>query len=202
FHRTAAKPEATDIIPSDLVPAYIDVSGRWDSNVEKVYQITQNLNNFSWIVENSDETATGTINGKEVSATWKIGGVPGSGKASITQVGATLRAIRIEWDNGCIFYRTAAKPQVTQIDISGRWESNVGKVYQITQNLNNFSWIVENSDETASGTIKDKEVSATWKIGGFPGSGKARITQVDATGRAIRIEWDNGCIFHRAAAKP
>ncbi|MHC4458619.1 MAG: hypothetical protein ACYS0I_16335, partial [Planctomycetota bacterium] len=50
--------------------------------------------------------------------------------------------------------------------ISGRWDSTVGKVYHIKQDGNKFSWTVENSIETASGTITGKEVSATWKIKG------------------------------------
>jgi hypothetical protein len=88
------------------------------------------------------------------------------------------------------------------IGISGRWESSVGKVYHIVQDGNTFAWTVENSNETATGTIKGDELTATWNINGLIGSGEARIVEFGPEGVPLRLKWSNGVVFYRAAEGP
>lgn len=357
----------------------IDISGKWNSNVGKVYHIIQHDKQFRWVVENQNETAEGTINGNTINATWQINGVPGSGSANITQVDVAGRAIRMEAASGVVLYREAIaiapdtdKMQIGQvkgslapaatpihlpnpsqgqakagdknikldpgldgtfisgmpkqdqiiafrtikqagqkitfevdyyltpvhgkilyvggwlydnnnafggynasvlpntgygkvrfflnldtsirtstdveffiwepqkkpcakqrftlghkwnpasqlvpnsrtlrplrgrivpavIDISGKWLSSIGKVYHFKQNGNKFTWTVENSNETAQGTIKGKTVDVTWQINGVPGSATIKVTQVDSENRATRIEAATGIYLYRAANTP
>ena len=83
-------------------------------------------------------------------------------------------------------------------NVAGQWQSNIGLVYEITQNGNQFNWTVANINQRAQGTIDEKTVSATWfDKGNYSGSGKGIIKETDSTGKATRIEWDNGVIFRR-----
>jgi len=51
--------------------------------------------------------------------------------------------------------------------------------------------------QKGSGYISGKDILTQWEGKSGPGSAKGRITQVDAGGGAVRIEWDNGVVFSR-----
>ena len=86
--------------------------------------------------------------------------------------------------------------QSSPVNISGKWNSSLGWLYDITQNGSEFSWTVthQNITEQASGSISGMSVQATWSDPNGSGSGSGVIV-ADSTGKAIRIEWDNGVIF-------
>ena len=83
------------------------------------------------------------------------------------------------------------------IDMSGQWRSSVGLIYSITQQQNYFQWTVMNSNETGSGTVNGYDVSGSWQGPLGSGSSQGRIVEVDAGGKAARINWENGVKFYR-----
>jgi hypothetical protein len=85
-----------------------------------------------------------------------------------------------------------------EVDIAGTWNSNIGAIYEITQDGLAFQWYTNNLgwDENATGTITGSTVSASWS--GKHGSGTATGTVVSGReGIANRIEWTNGVVFSR-----
>ena len=86
------------------------------------------------------------------------------------------------------------------LDISGKWNSNIGLVYEFTQNGVQFTWFVALNNQKGGGTLSGHNLSASWSDAGGSGSAEGRITAVDENGRAVRIEWDNGVVFERAGA--
>jgi hypothetical protein len=95
---------------------------------------------------------------------------------------------------------TWGKSLATQetLDISGKWNSNIELVYEFTQNGYQFTWFVALNNQKGAGTLSGHSLSASWSDAGGSGSAEGRITAVDANGRAVRIEWDNGVVFERA----
>jgi hypothetical protein len=88
----------------------------------------------------------------------------------------------------------AARPRTP--DISGTWKSSIGLVYEITQTDNAFSWHVASINQRAEGTIDGNSVKASWRglLRRDSATGKVIL---DASGRAVRIEWSNGVVFRR-----
>jgi len=86
------------------------------------------------------------------------------------------------------------------LDISGKWTSNIGLVYEFTQNGDQFTWFVELNNQEGEGTLNGRSLSASWSEEGGRGSANGKITDVDEDGRAVRIEWDNEVVFERIGA--
>ena len=203
----AQKPQKIQALP--LQPRAVDVSGTWKGPSGVTYQITQNDVQFTWVVAATGEKGNGTLNGMVIAAKWSSLLSSGSAKGEITQVDAGGAALRIEWDNGVAFFRqgaaTAQKPQQIQalplqpraVDVSGTWKGPSGVTYQITQNDVQFTWVVAATGEKGAGTLNGMAIGAKWSSLLSSGSGNGKIIAVDANGRAIRIEWDNGVVFLR-----
>ncbi len=85
----------------------------------------------------------------------------------------------------------------TQVRLDGRWSSSIRVEYDISQTGERFAWTAPQLSEQGAGTLSGEEVSARWRGSGGAGSAKGRVTEVDATGQATRIEWDNGVVFFR-----
>jgi hypothetical protein len=168
----------------------LDVSGKWKSSAGLSYEIMQYGDEFIWEIGLIDAPGAGIIQGKNLAVSWS-GPRPGSATGIVTRVDANGRAIRIVWDNRVTFEREGIP-----IDISGRWKSTLGPVYQITQKGDKFSWEVENIYAPGTGAINGRRVKASW-LGPSPGLGNGRLTEVDAAGRATRIAWDSGVIFEK-----
>jgi hypothetical protein len=83
------------------------------------------------------------------------------------------------------------------VKLQGTWKSSIGQVYEVRQRGEQFGWSVANSDEKGRGTCQGMAVSASWSGSAGTGSAKGNVTSVDASGKAARIEWDNGVIFFR-----
>jgi hypothetical protein len=106
-------------------------------------------------------------------------------------------------------YKTPQQPtvQVQQLKISpisagapnltGKWQSSIGAVYEITQADNQFTWFVASAKQKGQGTIQGKNIEASWSDAGGKGSATGTITKTDAQGRAIEIRWNNGVVFFR-----
>ncbi len=88
-----------------LQPSYPDISGRWQSNIRMVYEITQKGDQFTWRKVGTEEVGKGTIRGKAVMASWSGGLIPGSAVGEIVEVDANGVAQRITWKNGVVFFR-------------------------------------------------------------------------------------------------
>ncbi|MGE0423381.1 MAG: hypothetical protein AB7O88_14030 [Reyranellaceae bacterium] len=89
--------------PGLVTPAAI--GGTWTA-MNTVYTIAQKGNTFTWTNPGlGGESATGTIDGANVKASWKggrFGDGSGAGKVVTDPAG---RAVRIEWSNGVVFVR-------------------------------------------------------------------------------------------------
>ncbi len=90
-----------------------------------------------------------------------------------------------------------ASPQSPAASIGGAWKSSIGLAYEIRQRGEQFGWSVANSDEKGRGTCQGKAISATWSGSAGSGSAKGNIVGMDNSGKATRIEWDNGAVFFR-----
>jgi hypothetical protein len=90
----------------------------------------------------------------------------------------------------------AAAPSTPTPDISGTWKSSIGLVYEITQAGSTFSWYVASLNQKAEGTIDGNSVKASWRGLLRRDSATGKII-LDASGRAVRIEWSNKVIFFR-----
>jgi len=82
-------------------------------------------------------------------------------------------------------------------NVSGQWKSNIGVVYDMTQNGDNFEWTVKTKNETGKGFIKGSNISASWKSPFGSGASNGKITTVDSAGKATKIQWYNGVRFYR-----
>jgi hypothetical protein len=90
----------------------------------------------------------------------------------------------------------AAGARTRTPDISGTWQSSIGLVYEITQTGDAFTWRVASINQRAEGTIEGNAVKASWRglLRRDSATGKVIL---DASGRAVRIEWSNGVVFRR-----
>jgi hypothetical protein len=87
---------------------------------------------------------------------------------------------------------------VSAIDISGQWNSNIGVVYEIQQNGNQFTWSAAGLNQSGTGTISASAVT-------FIGPGwtiKGTIAEKDSSGNPTRIEGENGVILVRIGGAP
>ena len=196
----------------------IDLSGNWTSNIGLVYQISQNGNKLSYQDPMMHKPVNGTVEGKTVSVSWMEGNAVKNLKGSITSVDGDGKAKSIYWTNGVIFnqlsttstqppkaematgYVVAPGPKAQegqQIDIAGKWISNIGLVYQISQNGNKLSYQDPLMHKPVNGTVDGKTVIVSWMEGNAAKNLKGTITSVGNDGKAKRIEWENSVFFHR-----
>lgn len=96
----------------------VSIDGQWRSNINLVYNIKQNGNQFTWTVVGLNQNGQGSVNGLSIQATWTAGRGTGSAVGKIV-VDAHGRAYRIEWSNGVVCTRqlppieAAGQPAVT-----------------------------------------------------------------------------------------
>ena len=84
--------------------ATADISGAWRGYNNYAYTVQQNGGSITWSVGELQETATGTIEGNRVTATWRNPRWTNSGSGTVER-DAGGRAVRIRWDNGVVFTR-------------------------------------------------------------------------------------------------
>ncbi|MCU0237489.1 MAG: hypothetical protein MUC72_10440 [Acidobacteria bacterium] len=101
----------------------------------------------------------------------------------------------------------AAKPVAMQIQqaavipagpsLAGDWKGFQGMTFTFTQNGSQFAWSVKATGEKAQGSINGDMLLVAWTNAQGSGTAKGKITAKDASGRATRIDWDNGVVFSR-----
>jgi photosystem II stability/assembly factor-like uncharacterized protein len=186
-----------------------DISGRWNSSVNLVYEITQTGDSFTWRVASTGQTGSGTVRGDQVTAEWQTGRVrnTATGKIIFEPDG---KAVRIEWSNGVIMTRDTgesrmriiAEPRFDRLqqqapDISGRWNSNINVVYEITQEGKSFSWLDTRSNLRGSGNIEGDNLTTIWSDQQGRHSATGRISKRDSSGRPTELSWSNGVVMFR-----
>ncbi len=193
----------------------VDLNGKWDSTIGLVYSIKQAGREFTWNVEGRDEIGKGQIIRNSLRASWKDANgrtVTASGRLERNEKGDV---VRIRWSNGVEFTKrqvAEAEPKVPVkigvlglADLNGKWDSNVGLVYDIRQQDKEFSWNVESTGEKGAGTISGDALRASWKdANGRTVTASARLER-NEQGDVIRIRWSNGVEFTKrqvAEAEP
>ena len=97
------------------------------------------------------------------------------------------------------FMATNQVTHAADFDISGEWNSSIGVTYQIKQSDSAFGWWAKSLSQTAEGSVHGQKVMANWSnASGRVLNASGLITQVDKSGTAQRIDWDNGVTFVRA----
>ena len=212
----------TGYLASLLAKKYPNLSGTWNSNVGLVYKISQNGNKISYEDPMMHKPVNGTVEGKTVTVSWMEGNALKELKGTITSVGNSNMAKQINWVNGAIFNRLATPPSMTATpklpqqsdkamatgyvlgkvvkqypELFGTWNSNIGLVYQISQNGNKISYQDPMMHKPVSGTIDGKTVTVSWTEGNAVKNLKGTITLVGGDGKAKRIEWENSVVFNR-----
>jgi hypothetical protein len=188
----------------------VSLTGKWNSNDGEAYEIQQSGNQFTWSAPSLDQSGPGTISGNAIT----ISGPGWTVKGTITEADASGNATKIECENGVLLYRTPGMPGVQPApappavpqsspqqsaipDISGKWKNNLGVVYEIKQDGEQFVWKVLLGLETAAGKITGTTVSATWTGAVGSGSSKGQLLFDGSTGKVAAIKWDNGTTFNR-----
>ncbi len=90
-----------------------------------------------------------------------------------------------------------ASPQSTA-DLSGKWNSNIGAVYEIQQSGNQFTWSAPSLNQSGTGTISGNSITLSgpgWTI-------KGSVTETDASGKPTKIVGENGVILFRTTGAP
>jgi len=188
----------------------ISVSGQWNSNIGAVYEIQQGGDQFTWSAPGLSQSGTGTISENAIT----INGPGWTVKGMITKADASGNALEIVAENGVTLFRTSETvgtqlapapqaspqpfPQQTAIpDISGKWKNDLGIVYEIKQDGEQFVWKVLKGLESGVGKIAGTAVSATWTGALGSGSVKGQLLFDGSTGKVTSIKWDNGVTFSR-----
>ncbi len=89
------------------------------------------------------------------------------------------------------------EPVFNMVDISGEWQSNIGRIYIIRQEGNSFSWQVRGKEEEGHGQIFGRNIKAWWRGELGEGNSEGEIKEITPEGRALLIHWKNGVIFNR-----
>ncbi|MCU0592944.1 MAG: hypothetical protein MUC57_15905 [Desulfobacterales bacterium] len=175
----------------------VSLAGTWQSNVGAEYVFSQSGAAFTWTAASLGQQGSGTIAGMKVTTQMAGGGVFNGQVIEVDPAGA---ARRIDWENGVIIFRQGAAipPAAPAVaDLAGDWQGFMNMTFSFTQNGSQFAWFVQATGEKAQGTIAGDVLTVTWTNPLGSGSAKGKIAAKDASGRATRIEWDNGVVFSR-----
>ena len=91
---------------------------------------------------------------------------------------------------------TGAVAQVP--DLAGVWRGSngTGSIYTFSQEGNAVRWTRNDVDEIGTATVNGTTISASYESSAGTGASSGTIS-VDASGRAVKIEWSNGDIYLR-----
>jgi hypothetical protein len=207
FERMAVAP-APGPGPSPTPPPAppVSIAGKWKSNIGLLFEVNQTNGQFTWSLPALKQEATGNITGYDLSVSWTDAMGSGQATGKVVVMSASGEAQRIEWSNGIIFDRPSdsglqptpvPSPQATP-QVAGKWKGNTGLTYLFKQNGDQFTWkVMGGLVQKASGKITGMDISASWEGVLGTGSATGKITTVDPSGKATRIEWSNGIVFHR-----
>ncbi len=200
-----------------------DISGFWRSSIGQTYVIEVQGSRFTWHVEKLGQTATGTIDGSRLTATWQAGRQRQSVTGKVAGVDGAGRAVRIEWSNKIVFFRDQGgepeeqaerrpparegrEPAAQELqerragafpDISGDWFSNRGHQLSVHQTGGDFRIVSKTSGAASPGRVAGDPPG--WVLSavleGQPVEGY--LIETDPRGRVNIIEWSNGTLFGR-----
>jgi hypothetical protein len=196
-----------------------DISGQWNSNIGANYeflQVQKDKKKFTWTAPGLNQSGDGTTSEHGI-----IMNGPGwTVKGKITEADTSGYATRIVGDNGVILFRTDLKAGASSVPgtpppeganiISGKWNSNLGTVFEVHiyepwQSGNQFAWLATGQTQqgahlTGAGTISESTVTLDSDDTGW--TFKGTITELDSTGKATRIVGEKGLILFRLASIP
>lgn len=182
-----------------------NVREMWFSNIGLTFDFTQltlKENKFSWTVRERPMSGEGNVAGTWITAKWSDFGEPFNSNG-IVKVDSKGRATKIILNNGLVLSREPLQfdPKVIVIvpDVREVWESNVGLVFDFTQESNNgntFTWTVRQRSMPGVGTINGNQAQISWDDFGqrFDTTG---VIDIDSNGRATQITLNNGVILKR-----
>jgi len=192
-----------------------DISGIWKSNIGHIYIIEVSGSRFTWNAETMKQKASGTIDGRRLTASWQVGRRSQSATGKIVEVNEQGRALRIEWSNKVVFFRdgdrelgeyTEQPPSAGEDlnlragglpDISGDWFSNRGHRLSVYQNGPEFRIIYKASGAASLGRFEGDPPNLMLITDFEGGRIEGRVIEVDPNGRAHLIEWSNGMVMGR-----
>ncbi len=189
-----------------------DISGVWHSSIGQIYRIEVMGTRFTWLVEATGQTASGTISGRELKATWTTPRGSQSATGRIVEEGDDGRALRIRWSNGVIFTRPPSGPQKEipedrpgftppegpgAANLTGEWRTNFGPIVHIEQHGNNLEIRPEGAERVFPGAWEGDRLRIEWPAERGVENLRSRIIERDPSGRVMFIEWSNGLIFER-----
>jgi len=218
----AGLPDAmSSVISGPPIPdsGMFNISGQWNSNIGARYeflQVQQDKKKFTWTAPGLNQSGDGTTSEHGIIMNgpgWTIRG-------KITEADTSGNATRIVGDNGVILFRTDLKAGASSVPgtpppeganiISGRWDSNLGTAFEVLvekpwQSGNLFSWSAKSPTQhgalvTGAGTISGSAVTMDSGTTGW--TFKGTITELDSTGKAIKIVGEKGLSLFRPASIP
>lgn len=88
------------------------------------------------------------------------------------------------------------------LQLAGRWVSSQGSAYDLARAGPRIIWSDAGGRDSGSGLLRSGGVIEVEQWTGSPAAPPARgyVTETDAGGRAMRIEWENGVTFSRDGA--
>jgi len=164
---------------------------------------------FTASVTGNAGTPTGTVSFKDGNTTLATIGLGPSGHATLTTtaLSAGTHSITAVYSGSASFSSSAsgalaqtvnqAATASTAVDLAGIWHSSIGIDYLITQSGGHFTWFVGLINETGQGTLSGQSLTVNWSGPLSKGSTTGKVTQVDPSGKATRIDWSNGAFFYR-----
>lgn len=104
----------------------VDISGKWDSNMRRSFQIIQEGDSFYWLDNQTNIRVWGTISGENMTVKWSDRSGEHRITGRITEYGPSGWPIRIEWSNRMVFQRQGKPAQHTPIE---GWCCRDGEVF-------------------------------------------------------------------------
>lgn len=201
----------------------VSVNGRWNTNIGLEYEIVQSGDGFVWGVAGRSPEGEGLVDGTAIRVWTPDSGRQQSVPGTIV-LDAHGRAVEIRMANGVVFMRqlppvvtitpgvlapeapgaatehgtrsTGVRAGPDEVAIGGRWNTNVGVVYDIVQVGNEFLWGAVGGRPEGEGHVDGLDVHVRWMAEGRVDGATGRII-LDREGRANRIEMSNGIVFTR-----
>jgi hypothetical protein len=104
---------------------------------------------------------------------------------------------QIEQTPGYVTGEDLVTPEAHPADLSGKWTNNFGSIYHFSQDGKQISYHDPLLNLPVTGHVEGNTVSVFWQEGTAVNSVVGTVTSTDSAGRATRIEWENGFVFHR-----
>jgi hypothetical protein len=122
---------------------------------------------------------------------------PAPGYTTAPGSGAPAPGTQIEQSPGYVTGGGTSPLGAQPPDLSGRWVNDLGSEYHFSQDGTQISYHDPLLNLPVTGQVQGKTVTVHWQQGAAKMSVSGTVTSTDSSGRATRIEWENGFVFHR-----